>query len=62
MLHCTECFRSFPIDALREDVQEIHELPCRFCTATVRYVVDFSVDVISTAKRIAQSKGQSACC
>jgi CheY-like chemotaxis protein len=62
VITCTECLRSFPINVIREDVQEIQEIPCMFCTAMVRYIVDFSVDVISTAKRVAQTKGQCAGC
>jgi CheY-like chemotaxis protein len=47
VLTCTECLRSFPLSVLHEDVQEIQETPCLFCTTPVRYVIDFSVDVAS---------------
>lgn len=47
VLTCTECLRSFPLSVLREDVQEIQETPCLFCTNPVRYIIDFSVSVSS---------------
>ena len=47
---CTQCLRSFPLSVLREDVQEIQETPCVFCTSQVRYIIDFSVGVFSPAK------------
>jgi CheY-like chemotaxis protein len=51
VLTCTRCLRSFPLSILTENVQEIQETPCLFCSSLVRYVVDFSVDVISHDKR-----------
>ncbi len=51
LITCSECFRSFPNNATLEAAHEIQESPCVFCCATVRYIVDFSVDVISTAKQ-----------
>lgn len=47
VLTCTECLRSFSQSVLREDVQEIQEIPCSFCENPVRYVIDFSVAVAS---------------
>jgi CheY-like chemotaxis protein len=47
VLTCTECLRSFPLSVLQEDVQEIQETPCLFCANPVRYVIDFSLAVIS---------------
>lgn len=47
VLTCTECLRSFPLSVLREDVQEIQEIPCLFCENPVRYVIDFSIAVAS---------------
>jgi CheY-like chemotaxis protein len=44
---CTQCLRSFPLSVLREDIQEIQETPCLFCTSPVRYIIDFSVAVFS---------------
>jgi CheY-like chemotaxis protein len=57
---CTQCLRSFPLNVLRDDVQEIQETPCLFCTSPVRYIIDFSVDVFSPGKEPASSKGHSA--
>ena len=57
VLTCTLCLRSFPLSVLRENVQEIQETPCLFCSGPVRYVIDFSIDVISPEKaRTAQVK------
>ena len=47
VLTCTECLRSFPLSVLREDVQEIQETACLFCSNAVRYIIDFSVAVSS---------------
>jgi CheY-like chemotaxis protein len=47
VLTCTECLRSFPVSVLREDVQEIQQTPCLFCTTPVRYIIDFSLSVSS---------------
>ena len=47
VLTCTECLRSFPLSVLREDVQEIQQTPCLFCTTPVRYIIDFSLTVSS---------------
>ena len=53
VLTCTQCLRSFPLSVLRENVQEIQQTSCMFCSSPVRYVIDFSVDVISPKVRIA---------
>ena len=58
VLTCTECLRSFPLSVLQEDVQEIQETPCLFCTNPVRYVIDFSVAVFSPKTRAAVAGGQ----
>jgi CheY-like chemotaxis protein len=47
VLTCTECLRSFPLSVLREDVQEIQQTPCLFCSNPVRYIIDFSLSVSS---------------
>jgi CheY-like chemotaxis protein len=52
VLTCTQCLRSFPLSVLQENVQEIQETPCLFCVSPVRYVIDFSVDVVSPRVRI----------
>jgi CheY-like chemotaxis protein len=50
VLTCTQCLRSFPLSVLEEKVQEIQETSCLFCSSPVRYVIDFSIDVISPEK------------
>ena len=50
VLTCTQCLRSFPLSILEEKVQEIQDTSCLFCSSPVRYVIDFSVDVISPDK------------
>ncbi len=47
VITCTRCLRSFPLSVEREDIQEIQETPCMFCTKPVRYVIDFSLAVYS---------------
>jgi CheY-like chemotaxis protein len=47
VLTCTECLRSFPQTVVTEDLQKIQETPCLFCTNTVRYIVDFSLSIVS---------------
>jgi CheY-like chemotaxis protein len=47
VLTCTECLRSFSLSVPREDVQEIQQTPCRYCSHAVRYIIDFSVGVSS---------------
>jgi hypothetical protein len=56
VLTCTHCLRSFPLSVLRENVQEIQEAPCLFCSNPVRYVIDFSIDVASPKARIAGAR------
>jgi CheY-like chemotaxis protein len=53
VLTCTECLRSFPLSVLHENVQEIQETPCLFCTTPVRYIIDFSLAVFSPKRDIA---------
>jgi CheY-like chemotaxis protein len=47
VLTCTECLRSFPLSVLTEDLQKIQETPCLFCPNTVRYIIDFSLEIAS---------------
>ncbi len=51
VLTCAECLRSFPLSVTDEGLQTIQETPCLFCPNTVRYVIDFSIDVASPAKK-----------
>jgi CheY-like chemotaxis protein len=47
VLTCTECLRSFPLSVEANPEQRVEEVSCLFCTSAVRYIVDFSVSVIS---------------
>lgn len=49
VLTCTECLRSFPLSVSKETTPSsaVQETPCLFCHNVVRYVIDFSVSVIS---------------
>ncbi len=47
VLTCTECLRSFPVSVLHEGSPEIQETSCLFCTAPMRYIIDFSRSVAS---------------
>ncbi|HEY6968974.1 MAG TPA: response regulator [Candidatus Angelobacter sp.] len=47
VLTCTDCLRSFPLSVVEEGLQTIQETPCLFCPNTVRYVIDFSLSVVS---------------
>jgi DNA-binding response OmpR family regulator len=61
VLTCTECLRSFPLSVLREDLQEIQETPCLFCTNPVKYIIDFSLAVCSPKHNItAGTSGEQA--
>jgi CheY-like chemotaxis protein len=56
VLTCAECLRSFPLSVTDEGLQTIQETPCLFCSNTVRYVIDFSIDVASPAKKPSASR------
>lgn len=47
VLTCTECLRSFPLNVTKEAIPEVLETPCLFCPNTVRYIIDFSLSVVS---------------
>jgi CheY-like chemotaxis protein len=57
VLTCTECLRSFPLSVTQEGLQEIQQTPCLFCSAHVRYIIDFSVDVCSPKASAAVAPG-----
>jgi CheY-like chemotaxis protein len=44
---CTDCLRSFPLSVREEGLQTIQETPCLFCSNTVRYIIDFSLYIVS---------------
>lgn len=43
---CTECLRSFPLSVIEEGLQTVQEIPCLFCSNTVRYIIDFSLSIL----------------
>lgn len=49
VLTCTECLRSFPLSIQQTAAAspEIQQTPCLFCLNPVRYIIDFSVSVVS---------------
>jgi hypothetical protein len=47
VLTCTDCLRSFPFSVITQDLQQIQETPCLFCSNTVRYIIDFSLLIAS---------------
>lgn len=48
---CPDCLRSFPLSVVHENLQEVQETECLFCPTKVRYIIDFSRDVISPIKK-----------
>jgi len=48
---CTECLRSFPLNVAEEASPEIRETPCLFCRSVVRYIIDFSLSIVSPPAR-----------
>lgn len=51
VLTCTECLRSFPLNVTEEVTPEVRETPCLFCANAVRYIIDFSLSVVSPEKK-----------
>src|SRR5579884_4091753 len=49
VLTCTQCLRSFPLSVPKEATPSsaVQETPCLFCHNIVRYVIDFSISVVS---------------
>jgi len=49
VLTCTQCLRSFPLSVPKEATPSsaVQETPCLFCHNLVRYVIDFSISVVS---------------
>ena len=52
VLTCTECLRSFAQNVVKQDIQKIQETSCLFCLSTVRYIIDFSLSVVSPRHEI----------
>ncbi len=51
VLTCTECLRSFPLNVTEEATPEVRETPCLFYANVVRYIIDFSLSVVSPEKK-----------
>jgi CheY-like chemotaxis protein len=47
VLTCPDCLRSFPLNVTKEANPEVQETACLFCPNTVRYIIDFSLSVVS---------------
>ena len=54
VLTCTECLRSFPLNVMGEATAAVLTTPCIFCLNEVRYIIDFSLSVVSPKKKIAE--------
>ena len=52
VLTCTEGLRSFPLSVTIGGLRRIQETPCRFCSNTIRYVIDFSPSIASTEPEV----------
>ena len=52
VITCTECLRSFPLNVTKEENSEVLETSCLFCSNKVKYIIDFSLSVISPPKGI----------
>jgi len=48
---CTECLRSFPLNVAEEASPEVRETPCLFCRSMVKYIIDFSLSIVSPSAR-----------
>jgi CheY-like chemotaxis protein len=48
---CTECLRPFPLNVAEEASPEVRETPCLFCRSIVKYIIDFSISVVSPSAR-----------
>ena len=55
VITCTECLRSFPLNVITEQNPEVLETPCLFCANKVKYIIDFSLSVMSPPRGISGS-------
>jgi CheY-like chemotaxis protein len=60
VLTCTECLRSFALNVVTEDLQKIEETPCLFCSNTVRYIIDFSLSIVSPRRESVTTASRSS--
>lgn len=48
VLTCTDCLRSFPLTVSEGQASPTtQETPCLFCSGKIRYIIDFSLSVVS---------------
>jgi len=52
---CTECLRSFPLNVSMDTTPEVLETPCLFCSNIVKYIIDFSLSVVSPSPGVIPS-------
>ena len=52
VITCTECLRSFPLNVTKEENSEVLETLCLFYANTVKYIIDFSLSVISPRRAL----------
>jgi CheY-like chemotaxis protein len=45
VITCTDCLRSFPLNINGEEISEVLEAQCLFCSIKVKYIIDFSRSV-----------------
>lgn len=51
VLTCTDCLRSFPLTVAEGQASPTtQETPCLFCSGNIRYIIDFSLSVVSPQK------------
>jgi CheY-like chemotaxis protein len=55
VITCTECLRSFPLSVTTQSNPEVLETSCLFCSNSVRYIIDFSLSVISPSKTLGKA-------
>jgi CheY-like chemotaxis protein len=56
VLTCSDCLRSFPLSVTKEGLRTMQQTPCRFCSNTIRYVIDFSLPVPATGPEMEPAK------
>jgi CheY-like chemotaxis protein len=62
VITCPDCLRSFPLSVVQANLQEVQETDCLFCSNNVKYVVDFSRDVVSPRRKSSPAMTTAASC
>lgn len=60
VITCTDCLRSFPLSVTQENLQDVQETGCLYCPTKVKYVIDFSRDVVSPATPYTSGRATAA--